>query len=376
MPQCYLTAAGSFLPGPPVANADVIRHIGAIDPDSERYGRMILRRNRINSRHYAVSANGAVRHTNAEMAGLAVHDAIAKSEASIDRIDYLAAATTQGDLLVPGHASAVHAEVNGHAMEIASFQSVCASAMMAMRTAYLQVKAGEKDLAAVTGSEFSSRWFRPGFYRDTPAVTGSEEARMAAEFLRWTLSDGAGAILLEPRPNEHRPSFKVDWITLTSLAHQYDTCMYAGVNPDNRTDPSRAWSHYDSPADAAQDGAIMLLQDFALLKRIMRAWIGEYLKLIDAGRIVLDEVDWFLCHYSAHALRVELIELMRATGSLIDEEKWFTNLPTKGNTGAAALFVMLDEFIQSGRARPGQRILCIVPESGRAVISFMMLTAL
>jgi 3-oxoacyl-[acyl-carrier-protein] synthase-3 len=60
---------------------------------------------------------------------------------------------------------------------------------------------------------------------------------------------------------------------------------------------------------------------------------------------------------------------------MIPEEKWFTNLYTKGNTGSASIFVMLDEFIRLGLAKPGQRILCAVPESGRAMIGFFMLTA-
>ena len=71
-----------------------------------------------------------------------------------------------------------------------------------------------------------------------------------------------------------------------------------------------------------------------------------------------------------------MIAVLKDTGGMIDEEKWFTNLPTKGNTGSAALFIMLDEFIAKGLAKPGDKILCIVPESGRAIVSFMMLTAL
>ena len=60
-------------------------------------------------------------------------------------LQYLAAATTQGDYLVPGHASAVHGELGGDPLELASFQSVCASALMAAKATMLSVKAGEAD---------------------------------------------------------------------------------------------------------------------------------------------------------------------------------------------------------------------------------------
>jgi 3-oxoacyl-[acyl-carrier-protein] synthase-3 len=59
---------------------------------------------------------------------------------------------------------------------------------------------------------------------------------------------------------------------------------------------------------------------------------------------------------------------------MIPEERWFTNLYTKGNTGAASVFIMLEELFHSGNLQPGQKILCMVPESGRFIVSFMMLT--
>ena len=34
---------------------------------------------------------------------------------------------------------------------------------------------------------------------------------------------------------------------------------------------------------------------------------------------------------------------------------------------------MLDALLKSGRLKPGERILCVVPESGRAMVGFMML---
>ncbi len=376
MNEAYLTAAGAFLPGPPVSNDRITDYIGIIDDKSSRLGKLTLRQNKIRTRHYAMSPDGEHMFSNAEMAAHAIKDAIRNSSLSIDDIDFLAAATTQGDLLVPGHASTVHGELGNEAMEIASFQSVCASSMMAAKAALLNVRADDKKAAVAVGSEFASRFFQPGFYTQAPGALERDDHRLAAEFLRWTLSDGAGAIVMEPRVNDDRRSFKVEWIKLISLASQFDACMFAGARPDIRMDRNGIWSHYPSPLAAAQDGAIMLLQDMVLLKRIIRSWVGEYLKLVDDGSIKPKAIDWLLCHYSAHSLREEIISLLEGTGGMIDEEKWFTNLPEKGNTGSAALFIILDDFIQKDLAKPGDQILCVVPESGRAVVSFMLLTAM
>ncbi len=376
--HCYITAAGRYLPGAPVTNERMIDYIGAIDDRSQRLGRMVLRQNRIATRHYAIKPDGTTCHTNAGMAARAANAALGRAEVARGEVDFLAAATTQGDALVPGHASAVHAEMGAEmgigALEVASFQSVCASSMMAVRMASLMVGAGERQAAVVTGSEFSSRWFQPGFYHDAAPVLADDATRMSAEFLRWTLSDGAGALVMEPTPNEHGPSLRVDWMSLVSLADRFEPCMYAGRAPASAEVPGQPWSHYASPADAARDGAVMLLQDFALLKRMMRAWVGEYLRAVDDGHIEPDAIDWKLCHYSAHSLREELVRLLSATDAMVPEERWFSNLATKGNTGAAALFIMIEELFYSGALEAGQRILCVVPESGRGIVSFMLLT--
>ncbi|MNL14367.1 3-oxoacyl-(acyl carrier protein) synthase III [compost metagenome] len=42
--------------------------------------------------------------------------------------------------------------------------------------------------------------------------------------------------------------------------------------------------------------------------------------------------------------------------------------------GSASVFVMLDELLKSGRLKAGQKILCMVPESGRFITGYMMLS--
>jgi 3-oxoacyl-[acyl-carrier-protein] synthase III len=59
---------------------------------------------------------------------------------------------------------------------------------------------------------------------------------------------------------------------------------------------------------------------------------------------------------------------------MIPEDKWFTNLYTRGNMGAAAIFVLLEEALHTGRFKKGDHVLLIVPESGRFMVSFARLT--
>jgi 3-oxoacyl-[acyl-carrier-protein] synthase-3 len=370
--EAFITGTGTFLPGEPIANDRMEDFIGYVGGRKSSVGQLALRWNGIKTRHYAMTPAGEVLHTNASMSAAAV--GVALEDAGLDRasLKFLATATTQGDYLVPGHASAVHGELGGGALELASFQSVCASSVMAAKAACLTVRAGEADCAAAVAGEFSSRWFRPGFYDGTALIDSKGRLAMEADFLRWTLSDGAGAIVLEPKPRPGHGSLRVDWIDLTSLAGRFDPCMWAGAAPADRGDLVNAWSHA-GPRVAHEAGAIALLQDFALLKIIIRAWIGVYLEKVDSGRIVPDRVDWLLCHYSARSLRREIVDLLTTTKAMIPEEKWFTTLPATGNVGSASIWVMLDAFLKTGSAKPGDRVLCVVPESGRAMVGFMML---
>ena len=56
--------------------------------------------------------------------------------------------------------------------------------------------------------------------------------------------------------------------------------------------------------------------------------------------------------------------------------KGLLNLYTKGNTGSASIYIMLEELLNSGHLSEGEQVLCVVPESGRFQSCIMLLTAL
>lgn len=370
----FITGTGAFLPNEPVSNAKMEDHLGRVMGRDSLFGKRALRWNGVESRHYAMRPDGTVTHTNAQMCAHAVRAALRNADLERGDLTYLAAATTQGDYLVPGHATAVHAELGAGAMEIASFQSVCGSSLMAAKAAWLSVRAGEHKVTAACAGEFSSRWFRPHFYEGTSLIDAKGRLCCEADFLRFTLSDGAGAVVMEPRARPGTPALKVRFIDIVSMADRFDPCMWAGAPVESRADLTSAWPHM-GPQAAHAAGAIALLQDFELLKRVIRAWTGCYLQKVDEGRIAPAEVDHLLFHYSAKSLRAEVVSLLSETAGMIPEDKWFSVLREKGNTGSASIWVMLDSLLQSGRVKKGERVLCIVPESGRALIGFMMLEA-
>jgi len=238
----YITGASAFLPGEAVGNDRMEDFIGRMPAGCSVFGRRALRWNGIAGRHYAIRPDGSWGHSNASMCAEAVRGALDAAGLGREDLQCLAAATTQGDLLVPGHASAVHGELGGGPLELASFQSVCASSLMAAKYAWMSVRSGQAACAAAVAGEFSSRWFRPEFYAGTDLVDAKGRLAMAADFLRFTLSDGAGAVVMEGRPRGAGLSLRVDWIDLVSLAGRFDPCMWAGATEAGRTELEGAWS--------------------------------------------------------------------------------------------------------------------------------------
>jgi 3-oxoacyl-[acyl-carrier-protein] synthase-3 len=87
-----------------------------------------------------------------------------------------------------------------------------------------------------------------------------------------------------------------------------------------------------------------------------------------------EDVDVFVAHYSSDYFRLPIYEGLRDIGFHIPLEKWFTNLPVMGNTGSASVYIILEELLRSDRIKPGDKVLCYVPESGRFSICYALLT--
>lgn len=373
MEKVYITGLGACLPGEPVSNEKMEDYIGRIYEKSSRLGALCLRRNGIKQRYYALTPEGTTQWTIAKLISDAAKNAIDDAKTLPDDIDFLSAATSLPDIILPGVASQVHGALQQtldiNAIEIASFQSVCASSMMALKMAALGVETSEYSTAIVGAGEFVSRFFRPGCYEGTDLIGSDDALPISAEFLRWTISDGAGAVILQNKPKANGLSFKIEWIHQRSFAHQFQACMTYGEIPTTHA----CWGNEQNTFQAVQQGMFALQQDFSMLEDMLRIWVNEYADLVKQNRISAEGMDWFLCHYSTHHLGRLLRKLLIEAGCRIPDEKWFTNLYTCGNTGAGSIFIMLEELYRTKKLTSGEKIFCVVPESGRCIVAFMLL---
>jgi 3-oxoacyl-[acyl-carrier-protein] synthase-3 len=149
--------------------------------------------------------------------------------------------------------------------------------------------------------------------------------------------------------------------------------MFVGARDEVLSTPQVGWLDHPDYETASAAGAINLHQSTELLTDVVRLCVNGVFELIEAGELDPKGIDWWVTHYSSHLFREQAKELFIRGGLHISEGRVFTNLYTKGNVGSASFPLMLGDLFRSGNLRPGQRILCIVPESGRFMFGYVIL---
>jgi len=349
MTNCYITSTGSYLPGEPVDNENLGEYLGSVIGEG-RVRTKILKVNGIETRHYALDKKQNATHSLYELAAEAVRNCLPQDKPPL-HIDYLSAGTTHAPFLAPGVSSILHDQLSkekmiNHSVEINSNSGICSSGAQAIVNATRAVKSGDADAAICVGVEQSSIGLRSKAFRttyDLPAILRDVRSSkwFMSVFLRFMLSDGAGSFLLEPRPREAGISLKVDWTYSRSFANEAPLCM-----------------HIDSSTMILSQNIKILAKYMApLSKKAVEGALCQYGEKLDNYSMVLPHMS---SYYFEPAVKKIMAEL-----SPNQEVPYWTNLRTAGNTGAASIFIMLDEYMKTKAVASGDRLLLFIPESGQ-----------
>ena len=375
MIDVYITKSGVFLPNMAVQNSEMEQRLGHINCEVSKARRLILRNNKIVTRYYALDQSGNPTHTNAEMTKNAILSLV-DSRFSLSQIEVLSCGTSTPDTLLPSHSAMVHGLLKNIPLELNSSSGVCCAGMNALKFGYLSIKSGSSRNAVCTGSERTSSWMLADkFEQEVVNLKNLEEHPIIAfkkDFLRWMLSDGAGAFLLEDKPRGDL-SLKIEWMESYSYAHELEACMYAGG--DKQEDGSiKAWSDY-KPEEWLNHSVFAIKQDVKLLdEHILIKGADSMYEALKKHQITDAEIDYFLPHVSSFYFVDGLQKSLADRGMNLPFEKWFMNLQNVGNVGSASIYLALDELINSGRLKSGDRVLLSVPESGRFSFAYAYLT--
>lgn len=318
--------------------------------------------NGITSRYYAQDTQQNATESVYQLAAKAVVDCIEDADSDLG-VTYFSGGSTYAPLAGPGLCSIVHGELSSlqafkNPLEVSSHSGICTASAAALIGAIRAIKIGDHSCAIAMGAEHASDVLKstricPIDDRNDHADVRDSQWFMSV-FLRFMLSDGAGAFLIQDKPNAHGLSLEVDWTYSLSMAHERPLCMKL----DNRT------------GTLSQDVRILNRHLFPAIENFVHCALGHHNEQLDSYRYVLPHISSFFFQKKMERL---LKQLSQSDSSQVS---CWTNLQTKGNTGAASIYVMLDEFIKTNTLQNGERLLLFIPESGQFNFALISLTAI
>jgi 3-oxoacyl-[acyl-carrier-protein] synthase-3 len=374
----YINKIGTFLPNAPVSNDEMEHILGMINNRPSKARLRVLKSNGIQYRYYAIDKEtGEKTHSNIQITVEAIKK-LENENFSLQDIDCLVCGTSTPDQLLPSHAAMVHGDLKIPSCEIASLTGVCISSIQALKYGYMSVMSNESHNVVCTGSDLVSSLIRGNQFigEIQEKITELKKNPIVAfekDFLRWMLSDGAGAVLLQNRPNHQALSLKIEWIDIHSFAGDMPTCMYRGAEKDTK---GNLISFMDfMPEEWSTKSIMALKQDVKLLNKYVVSIIAQALGMtLKKRNLDLEGIDYFIPHFSSLFFRDKIYEAYRERGYHLPQSKWFSNLMTVGNVGAASIYLALDELFDSGKLQKGNRLLLMIPESGRFCMGYVLLT--
>ncbi len=366
MSRVYITKTSHFLPNEPVTNERMETYLGKINECGSRAKAVVLRNNKIKTRYYAIDEEGNNTHSNAEMAAEAIKQ-LFDSEFPLSKLELLASGTSSPDAIMPSHALQVHHQLSEtKSIPVYSSAGVCCSGMHAFEIAYMSILHGKANNAVSSGSELASRMFYADkFELELKKLKELNEHAILAfeeDFLRFMLSDGAGAFLLQ---NEMTPglNYEIEWIESISYANKQPVCMYQGWGK-NEAGELISWKNVH-PSKWAEQGVFAVHQDTRILEDIIPLGVQFTTEALKKHNIDGHQLDYFLPHISSMYFYNKLIEEFKKNEFDLPEDIYYTCLSEIGNIGSASIYAHLDKLDKERELKEGQRVLLVVPESAQ-----------
>jgi 3-oxoacyl-[acyl-carrier-protein] synthase-3 len=372
----YLTKIAKFLPNKPIYNDEMEEYLGEIKGIRSKSKAIVLRNNGIKCRYYAIEKSGKSTHSNLDLIVEAIKQ-LNGDDFNIKNAELLTCGSGSPDQTMPSLSSMVHGALNIGAIDAVTASGSCNAAMWGFNYAYMSVLTGHVSNAICTGSEKLSNWMVARNFEEESkyleALGKNPYIAFEKDFLRWMLSDGSAAVLMQDKPAKKGNSLRVDWIEIKSFANEAKACMYTGAIKDENGDLI-PWRELE-PQEWLNQSIFSLKQDSKLLSKHITKLGAQFLhEVMQKHTLDTTKIDYFLPHISSWYFKDKINQSLKEYGIEIPEKAWFMNLDKVGNVGAASAFLMLEEVFNTKELKKGQTIVLMVPESARFSYTYAHLT--
>ncbi|MGB4467087.1 MAG: beta-ketoacyl-ACP synthase III [Azovibrio sp.] len=298
-----ITGVGSFLPGKPVSNDDLVAR--GIETSDE----WITSRTGIRFRH--LSEAGL---TSSQMAREAALKALEMADVAAAELDLIIVATSTPDYIFPSTACLLQGALGNKGAAAFDVQAVCSGFVHALAIADKFIRSGSHNKALVVGAEVFSR------------ILDWQDRGTCVLF-----GDGAGAVVLEAsaQPGILATALHADGsqASILSVPGQISGGQVSG-------DP------------------FLRMEGQAVFKAAVRVLVDVARECCAAAGMSPADLDWLIPHQAN-------IRIIEATGKKmgLPKDKVVVTVDRHGNTSAASVPLALDEAVRDGRIQRGQRVL-------------------
>ncbi len=229
-----------------------------------------------------------------------------------------------------------------------SIHANCTSAYKALYLEHRLLADGAYDTALVVSSGISSSELRAEYYNHS--LVDKESL-----FLRWFLSDGAGALVLHTDPLRAMP-IEVEFTYVESVGGKRPSLMF-----------NHRPAYWMNPVDEFEQGAHHLRQRFRneLASGMFQepggsVFFNGYRRMMTAAGIPPGDVRWFQVNLPAKHIVESVIEELQAIG--VPRSALYTRLDRMGYAGPPMALIALDALLREESLLPGQRVASFVTE--------------
>ena len=313
---CSISGVGSYVPAKVLTNADLARMIETTDE-------WITTRTGIKERRIA-----AKNEFTSDLATQAALCAMRRAGVTADQVDLIIVATATPDMPFPSTACLVQRKIGAHRAAAFDLEAACSGFIYGLEIGQQFIMSRTYDTVLVIGAEKLS------------SIVDWKDRNTCVLF-----GDGAGAAVLQNRPNSHGLLTAV----MGADGRKSDLLFMAGGG-----------SRCPASAESVAAGLHYLRMDgketFKNAVQAMQTAAEEALRRceIDISRIKC---------IIPHQANLRIIE---AVGERLGArpEQLFVNVQKYGNTSAASVAIALDEAVSSGQIQRGDLILLVVFGAG------------
>ena len=322
MRRSIITGTGHFVPERTVTNFDLEKNI---DTTNE----WILQRSGISQRHWVDKGVGT-----SDLAVTAARRAI--EDAGIDKseIDFLIAATLSPDHYFPGIGVLVQSKLGLPPIGALDVRDQCSGFIYALSVADQYIKTGTYKKILLVAAEVQSN---------------NLDTSKAGRDMAVLFGDGAGAVILEPNPEEDDRG-----VLSTHLFSDGNHAEHLWMEkPSSKDKPTFSEEILSGKGYFPRmNGRHVFINAIDKMPKAVR-------KGLEHNNMTIEDVDHLLPHQAN-----DRISLMVAKNLKIPVEKVIRNIDRLGNTTAASIPIALDESVKSGRVKRGDTIVLTAFGSG------------